>query len=111
MELQNTLIADLHEDPRSKSAAAQGHAGPRRKGPRNKLVDFPLNHLMCSVGPTRAVHAETRGRVRRGCSTPMVEAAGVEPASEIAVSRETPCVVAFQRLRNVRLERTRCARH
>ena len=41
----------------------------------------------------------------------LVEAAGVEPASEIVVSRETPCVVAFQRLRNVRLERTRCARH
>jgi len=41
----------------------------------------------------------------------MVEAAGVEPASEIAVSRETPCVVAFRRFRNVRSERTRYARH
>ena len=26
----------------------------------------------------------------------MVEAAGVEPASEIQVSKETPCVVAFR---------------
>jgi hypothetical protein len=42
--------------------------------------------------------------------TKMVEAAGVEPASEIAVSRETPCSVAFRRFRNVRSERTRCAR-
>jgi hypothetical protein len=40
----------------------------------------------------------------------MVEAAGVEPASEIAVSRESPCVVTFRRFRNVRSERTRYAR-
>jgi hypothetical protein len=39
----------------------------------------------------------------------MVEAAGVEPASEIHVSRETPCVVEFRRLRTTRSEPTRCA--
>jgi hypothetical protein len=43
-------------------------------------------------------------------NTTMVEAAGVEPASEIAVSRESPCVVTFRRFRNVRSERTRYAR-
>ena len=31
------------------------------------------------------------------CGLSMVEAAGVEPASEIVVSRETPCLVAFRR--------------
>jgi hypothetical protein len=39
----------------------------------------------------------------------MVEAAGVEPASEIHVSRETPCVVEFRRFRATRSEPTRCA--
>ena len=35
----------------------------------------------------------------------MVEAAGVEPASEILVSKETPCVVAF------RMVSLRCAQN
>ena len=39
----------------------------------------------------------------------LVEAAGVEPASEIHVSRETPCVVEFRRFRTTRSEPTRCA--
>jgi hypothetical protein len=34
----------------------------------------------------------------------MVEAAGVEPASEIHVSRETPCLVEFRRFRATRSE-------
>ncbi len=38
----------------------------------------------------------------------MVEAAGVEPASEIVVSTETPCSVEFRRFRVARLESTRC---
>jgi len=38
-----------------------------------------------------------------------VEAAGVEPASEIHVSRETPCLVEFRRFRTTRSEPTRCA--
>jgi len=40
-----------------------------------------------------------------------VEAAGVEPASEIVVSQETPCSVQFRRFRFGRSERTRCARN
>ena len=39
----------------------------------------------------------------------MVEAAGVEPASEIIVSRENPCSVRFRRVRLMHSERTRCA--
>ena len=39
----------------------------------------------------------------------LVEAAGVEPASEIVVSRETPCSVEFRRFRVMRSEPTRCA--
>jgi hypothetical protein len=39
----------------------------------------------------------------------LVEAAGVEPASEIAVSRENPCSVQFRRFRVMHSERTRCA--
>jgi hypothetical protein len=39
----------------------------------------------------------------------VVEAAGVEPASEIHVSRETPCLVEFRRFRTTRSEPTRCA--
>jgi hypothetical protein len=38
----------------------------------------------------------------------MVEAAGVEPASEIIVSRENPCSVQFRKFRLMRSERTRC---
>ena len=41
--------------------------------------------------------------------TIMVEAAGVEPASEIVVSRETPCLVEFRRFRGAYSEPTRCA--
>jgi len=40
----------------------------------------------------------------------MVEAAGVEPASEIAVSRENPCSVRFRGFHSWRSERTRCAK-
>jgi hypothetical protein len=39
----------------------------------------------------------------------LVEAAGVEPASEIVVSRENPCSVRFRRFRVMHSERTRCA--
>ena len=39
----------------------------------------------------------------------LVEAAGVEPASEIIVSRENPCSVRFRRVRLMHSERTRCA--
>jgi hypothetical protein len=39
----------------------------------------------------------------------LVEAAGVEPASEIHVSKETPCVVEFRSFRAARSEPTRCA--
>jgi hypothetical protein len=40
----------------------------------------------------------------------MVEAAGVEPASEIDVSQETPCSVQFRRIHFEHSERTRCTR-
>jgi len=39
----------------------------------------------------------------------MVEAAGVEPASEIVVSLESSCFVRFLWSRLQRSERTRCA--
>ena len=39
----------------------------------------------------------------------MVEAAGVEPASEIAVSQECSCFVRFLWFRSRHSERTRCA--
>jgi len=39
----------------------------------------------------------------------MVEAAGVEPASEIAVSREDPCSVQFRKFHSWRSERTKYA--
>jgi hypothetical protein len=38
-----------------------------------------------------------------------VEAAGVEPASEIAVNKETPCSAAFRKFRFARSEAARCA--
>jgi len=49
--------------------------------------------------------AALRGELRRE----LVEAAGVEPASEIVVSQETPCSVRFRRFHFIRSERTRCA--
>jgi len=40
----------------------------------------------------------------------MVEAAGVEPASEIAVSQENPCSVQFRRFHStaLRTDKMRC---
>jgi hypothetical protein len=43
-------------------------------------------------GSFEAFRVNGRVREKRG----MVEAAGVEPASEIAVSRENPCSVQFR---------------
>ena len=40
----------------------------------------------------------------------LVEAAGVEPASEIAVSQESSCLVRFLLFHSWRSERTRCDR-
>jgi hypothetical protein len=39
----------------------------------------------------------------------LVEAAGVEPASEIEVSKETPCSAEFRKFRFARSEPARCA--
>ena len=50
------------------------------------------------------------GKIRIINKIVLVEAAGVEPASEIAVSQESPCCVRFLLIHSGRSERTRCDR-
>ena len=64
--------------------------------------------LNSSEPELRQLNSEVKGRGRKLMRL-MVEAAGVEPASEIHVSRETPCLVEFRRFRATRSEPTRCA--
>ena len=58
--------------------------------------DFPLFIELvgkCSLTHAQPGHAKGRSAARVGRL--LVEAAGVEPASEIAVSQESPCSVRF----------------
>jgi hypothetical protein len=104
-------IAGENTEPATKQARKHnlafggdpGFHGKTILPPPLPAVNWPLEGY-CLRGRGWRPEQRSTGR-RQG----MVEAAGVEPASEIHFSRETPCVVEFRRIRTTRSEPTRCA--